>query len=132
MTSPKSVQHLPANARDTARRLKAIIVGSSGNLVEWFDFYAYSAFALYFAGAFFPAESQTASLLQAAWALLSAALALGAWGRGSRPASRRTCATPGRPSRRGRGPFDGAYPPAPFPRGRGCGKPPPLWGGGWG
>jgi MHS family alpha-ketoglutarate permease-like MFS transporter len=66
MTSPKSVQHLPANARDTARRLKAIIVGSSGNLVEWFDFYAYSAFALYFAGAFFPAESQTASLLKAA------------------------------------------------------------------
>jgi MFS transporter, MHS family, alpha-ketoglutarate permease len=51
---------------DTARRLKAIIVGSSGNLVEWFDFYAYSAFALYFAPVFFPAESQTASLLQAA------------------------------------------------------------------
>jgi MHS family alpha-ketoglutarate permease-like MFS transporter len=56
----------PSDLGDTARRLKAIIIGSSGNLVEWFDFYAYSAFALYFAGAFFPAESQTASLLQAA------------------------------------------------------------------
>jgi len=51
---------------DTARRLKAIFIGSAGNLVEWFDFYAYSAFALYFAHAFFPAESQTAQLLNAA------------------------------------------------------------------
>ena len=67
MTPPTSLrQGVPAGAADTARRLKAIIVGSSGNLVEWFDFYAYSAFTLYFAGAFFPAESQTASLLKAA------------------------------------------------------------------
>ena len=51
---------------DTARRLKAIFIGSAGNLVEWFDFYAYSAFALYFATAFFPSESQTAQLLNAA------------------------------------------------------------------
>lgn len=51
---------------DTARRLKAIFIGSAGNLVEWFDFYAYSAFALYFAKAFFPSESQTAQLLSAA------------------------------------------------------------------
>src|SRR3990167_11376977 len=56
----------PAYFADTARRLKAIFVGSSGNLVEWFDFYTYSAFALYFAGAFFPAASQTAQLLNAA------------------------------------------------------------------
>jgi MHS family alpha-ketoglutarate permease-like MFS transporter len=56
----------PADFADTARRLKAIVVGSSGNLVEWFDFYTYSAFALYFAGSFFPAESQTAQLLNAA------------------------------------------------------------------
>jgi MFS transporter, MHS family, alpha-ketoglutarate permease len=56
----------PADLADTARRLKAILIGSSGNLVEWFDFYTYSAFALYFAPAFFPAESQTAQLLHAA------------------------------------------------------------------
>ncbi len=56
----------PSDLRDTARRLKAIFVGSSGNLVEWFDFYTYSAFALYFASAFFPSESQTAQLLHAA------------------------------------------------------------------
>jgi MFS transporter, MHS family, alpha-ketoglutarate permease len=56
----------PADLADTARRLKAILVGSSGNLVEWFDFYAYAAFSLYFAGAFFPSGSQTAQLLQTA------------------------------------------------------------------
>ena len=41
---------------DVRRRLKAIFVGSIGNLVEWYDFYAYAAFALYFAGAFFPGQ----------------------------------------------------------------------------
>ncbi len=51
---------------DTTRRLKAIFVGSAGNLVEWFDFYAYSAFSLYFAKSFFPSESPTAQLLNAA------------------------------------------------------------------
>jgi len=51
---------------DTARRLKAIFVGSAGNLVEWFDFYAYAAFALYFAPVFFPSENPTAQLLNAA------------------------------------------------------------------
>lgn len=56
----------PTGFADTARRLKAIFVGSAGNLVEWFDFYAYSAFALYFAKSFFPDESQTAQLLNAA------------------------------------------------------------------
>ena len=40
--------------RDVERRVKAIFIGSVGNLVEWYDFYAYTAFALYFAPAFFP------------------------------------------------------------------------------
>jgi MFS transporter, MHS family, alpha-ketoglutarate permease len=39
---------------DVSRRLKAIFIGSLGNLVEWYDFYAYTAFALYFAPKFFP------------------------------------------------------------------------------
>src|SRR4051795_2803707 len=39
---------------DVERRVKAIFIGSVGNLVEWYDFYAYTAFALYFAPAFFP------------------------------------------------------------------------------
>jgi MHS family alpha-ketoglutarate permease-like MFS transporter len=49
-----------------ARRLRNIIGGSTGNLVEWFDWYAYAAFTLYFAPLFFPSSSDTAELLQAA------------------------------------------------------------------
>jgi MHS family alpha-ketoglutarate permease-like MFS transporter len=65
--SPAAASPVPrADFADTARRLKAIIVGSSGNLVEWFDFYTYAAFSLYFASSFFPSESQTAQLLQTA------------------------------------------------------------------
>lgn len=47
-------------------RLKSIIGGSTGNLVEWYDWYAYSAFTLYFAPHFFPSDSRTAQLLSAA------------------------------------------------------------------
>jgi MHS family alpha-ketoglutarate permease-like MFS transporter len=32
------------NAADVRWRIKAIIVGSIGNLVEYYDFYAYAAF----------------------------------------------------------------------------------------
>ena len=55
--------HDPAVER---RRLHSIVGGSIGNLVEWYDWYVYSAFALYFAKAFFPPASQTAQLLNAA------------------------------------------------------------------
>ena len=48
------------------RRLRSILGGAAGNLVEWYDWYAYSAFALYFAGAFFPKADQTAQLLNTA------------------------------------------------------------------
>ncbi len=43
---------------DVRRRLKAIFIGSIGNLVEWYDFYAYTAFALYFANSFFPGSDR--------------------------------------------------------------------------
>jgi MHS family alpha-ketoglutarate permease-like MFS transporter len=51
---------------DVERRLKAIFIGSIGNLVEWYDFYAYTAFALYFAPAFFPATDPVVQQLNAA------------------------------------------------------------------
>jgi MHS family alpha-ketoglutarate permease-like MFS transporter len=47
-------------------RIRAILIGSSGNLVEWYDFYVYAAFSLYFAKSFFPAGNQTAQLLNTA------------------------------------------------------------------
>ena len=50
----------------SSSRLRAVVSGSIGNLVEWYDWYAYSAFALYFAPAFFPKGSATAQLLQSA------------------------------------------------------------------
>jgi MHS family alpha-ketoglutarate permease-like MFS transporter len=54
------------DAADVRRRLKAIFIGSIGNLVEWYDFYAYAAFALYFAGAFFPGHDPVVQQLNAA------------------------------------------------------------------
>ncbi|MBU3078553.1 MFS transporter [Sphingomonas quercus] len=55
-----------AAAGDTWGRLRSIIGGSTGNLVEWYDWYAYSAFTLYFAPHFFPSEDRTVQLLNAA------------------------------------------------------------------
>ena len=51
---------------DVRRRVKAIFIGSVGNLVEWYDFYAYAAFALFFAGAFFPGSNPVVQQLNAA------------------------------------------------------------------
>lgn len=64
-----------------AGRLKAITAGSIGNLVEWYDWYAYSAAALYFAPIFFPKGDQTAQLLQTAavFAVGFFARPVGAW-----------------------------------------------------
>ncbi|GAA3940073.1 MFS transporter [Hymenobacter algoricola] len=50
----------------SAARLRSIFSGSVGNLVEWYDWYVYSAFALYFAPAFFPKGNLTAQLLNTA------------------------------------------------------------------
>lgn len=49
-----------------AQRLKNILGASAGNLVEWFDWFAYASFSLYFARAFFPAGDQNAQLLNTA------------------------------------------------------------------
>jgi MHS family alpha-ketoglutarate permease-like MFS transporter len=51
---------------DDRRRLRAAIAGSAGNLVEWFDFYAYAYTAIYFAPLFFPSGDRTAQLLNVA------------------------------------------------------------------
>src|SRR5437868_13581571 len=57
-------EHL--DRHDVERRVKAIFIGSVGNLVEWYDFYAYTAFALYFAPAFFPNSDPVVQQLNAA------------------------------------------------------------------
>ncbi|WP_343667362.1 MFS transporter [Chitinophaga sp.] len=50
----------------TLLRIRAIFTGSIGNLVEWYDWYAYAAFAIYFAPSFFPKGNPTAQLLDTA------------------------------------------------------------------
>jgi MHS family alpha-ketoglutarate permease-like MFS transporter len=52
--------------RSAAQRLRSIFAGSVGNLVEWFDWYVYSATALYFSRSFFPQGDATAQLLNTA------------------------------------------------------------------
>ena len=47
----------------SGQRVRAIVAGSLGNLVEWYDFYAYAFTALYFSASFFPKGDQTAQLL---------------------------------------------------------------------
>lgn len=56
----------PDSALSPAARLRSIVSGSIGNLIEWYDWYAYAAFALYFAPAFFPEGDLTAQLLSTA------------------------------------------------------------------
>ncbi|MCE9730781.1 MFS transporter [Pectobacterium sp. IFB5596] len=57
---------LTENAKDTRQRIRAIVGASSGNLVEWFDFYVYSFCSIYFAHIFFPSGNTTTQLLQTA------------------------------------------------------------------
>ena len=69
------------DAADRRRRILAIVGGSSGNLVEWYDFYVYSFGALYFAPAFFPSGDRTTQLMNAAGVFAAGFLMrpLGGW-----------------------------------------------------
>ena len=66
MTTSWAAQSGEEDFADMRRRIRAIFIGSIGNLVEWYDFYAYAAFALYFAGAFFPSSDPVVQQLNAA------------------------------------------------------------------
>ncbi len=50
----------------SAQRLRSIIAGSAGNVVESFDWFVYAAFGLYFSKVFFPDQDQTSQLLNTA------------------------------------------------------------------
>lgn len=54
------------NGTTAGQRLRAIFGGSVGNLIEWYDWYTYAAFAIYFAPSFFPAGNHTIQLLNTA------------------------------------------------------------------
>lgn len=48
-----------------AKKIRSIIAASSGNLVEWFDFYIYAFTAVYFAHAFSSSDSATIQQINA-------------------------------------------------------------------
>jgi len=68
-------------ALSTAQRLRSIVSGSVGNLVEWYDWYAYTFLSLYFAPVFFPKGDPIAQQLDTAaiFAVGFLARPLGGW-----------------------------------------------------
>lgn len=71
-TAPPPAHHNP---------IRSIVGASSGNLVEWFDFYVYAFTALYFSAEFFPGGSPTAQLMKTSgvYALGFFVRPLGSW-----------------------------------------------------
>ena len=60
------MNHAPTQVPTTRHRIRNIIGGSAGNLVEWYDWYIYAAFGLYFAPVFFPEGDSTSQLMSTA------------------------------------------------------------------
>src|SRR5258708_31942486 len=75
------------------KRVKAILGGSAGNLVEWYDWFAYSSTSLYFASHFFPKSDLIAQQMQTAAIFAAGVIAPPAGrrvvGRSARPGGRR-------------------------------------------
>lgn len=63
MTSTQRSSDQEPRARSVAGN---VVRGSLGNLIEWYDWYAYAAFSIYFASVFFPSGNPTAQLLNTA------------------------------------------------------------------
>jgi len=65
-------------------RIKAIIGGSLGNMVEGYDWFAYTGFSIYFASQFFPEGDETAQWFKAALVNIVSFFArpVGAWAMG--------------------------------------------------
>jgi len=64
--SPRVTAQRPVEGGPRRSVVSNVIRGSLGNLIEWYDWYAYAAFGVYFAKVFFPAGSPTAQLLNTA------------------------------------------------------------------
>ncbi|MGW0288946.1 MFS transporter [Streptomyces tuirus] len=54
------------STHDRKRVTTNVMRGCLGNLVEWYDWFAYATFSIYFASVFFPEGNQTAQLLSTA------------------------------------------------------------------
>ncbi|MEV7169540.1 MFS transporter [Streptomyces sp. NPDC093224] len=56
----------PTSGEERRRRRTALVGGSLGNLVEWYDWFVYASFAIYFADSFFPGDNPTTQLMNTA------------------------------------------------------------------
>lgn len=76
-----SAPTLTASSQPSLRRsVSNTLKGSAGNLVEWYDVYVYSVFAVYFESQFFAADDKNATLyIWAIFAMTFLMRPLGAW-----------------------------------------------------
>lgn len=65
MSSAAVMPGTPPEDLRKKRRL-ALVGGSLGNLVEWYDWFVYASFAIYFADSFFPGDNPTTQLMNTA------------------------------------------------------------------
>ncbi|MDH6540330.1 MFS transporter [Streptomyces sp. SPB4] len=63
---PAPLPPLPDPADLRRKRRTALVGGSLGNLVEWYDWFVYASFAIYFADSFFPGDNPTTQLMNTA------------------------------------------------------------------
>ncbi|MFJ8160389.1 MFS transporter [Streptomyces sp. NPDC096136] len=63
---PSAVTLGPPPSDERRRRRLALVGGSLGNLVEWYDWFVYASFAIYFADSFFPGDNPTTQLMNTA------------------------------------------------------------------
>ena len=66
MSMTMKAKPLPPSGSAQKSRIAGLIGACAGNLVEWFDFFAYAYTSIYFASAFFPSGDQTSQLLATA------------------------------------------------------------------
>ncbi|MFF5445580.1 MFS transporter [Streptomyces sp. NPDC012888] len=66
MSSYAAAPAPPSPGEERRRRRLALVGGSLGNLVEWYDWFVYASFAIYFADSFFPGDNPTTQLMNTA------------------------------------------------------------------
>jgi len=66
MTVNAEAGAVPYTSAEVRQRIRSIIAASSGNLVEWFDFYIFAFCSIYLAPQFFPKADPTVQLLNTA------------------------------------------------------------------
>ncbi|GAA2641123.1 MFS transporter [Streptomyces spororaveus] len=64
--SPSVVMPASPPGDERRKRRLALVGGSLGNLVEWYDWFVYASFAIYFADSFFPGDNPTTQLMNTA------------------------------------------------------------------